>query len=484
MSNPVLVGKKLTMKRSALQPIVDNLQSLIAKRNELDAAIEAATTEEELLPIEQQITENEAAIAAAEEEKSSLEQEIQELEEELQRSNQKKPNQRSKGSEKMDKEKQLELRQAINAYVRSKGTELRAIEGFKVIDGGALVPEELLSPEKAVEDTVDLLKYVKEVPVKRGSGKYPVIKKSGSRMNTVAELEANPELAKPSVTEIDYSIDSYRGYIPVSQEVIDDADYDIVELIDEELTDQEVNTRNYAIAQVFKTATTKTFGTLDDLITLLNTGFKTAYVVKLYISQSLFNELDLMKYDDGRYVLQEDVTVASGKRLKGKEIVVLDDEVIGTNPGDTVAFIGDGKAFAKFFNRKQISVKWVDHNIYGQMLGVFVRFDVRKADSNAGYYVTFDSDPTDADLTALAIGSLTLSPTFASGTTTYTTTTTNATNTITATAKAGATVSIKVGETTVENGASATWATGANTVTITVKKGVTTKVYTVTVTKS
>lgn len=396
MPNPILIGAKLNLKRSALKTVEGELQTLLDKRNELEAAVNEAQTEDELAALENEVNENESAIEAKENEKSQLEEEIQQLETELERSNAKVPTNRSKengGKGNMDKEQLKELRSAINAYIRTKGAEVRAVEGFKLVDGGALVPEELLTPEKAPEDVVDLLQYVKRVPVSSASGKYPVIAKSGSKMNTVEELEANPELAKPKITDVNYSVKTYRGYIPVSQEVIDDADYDIVGLIDEEIRDQELNTRNAAIAAVLKTATPKTVSSLDELITLLNTGFKTAYQVKLYVSQSLFNVLDLMKDNNGRYLLQDDVTVASGKRLKGKEIVVLDDEIIGDAAGDLKAFIGDAKAFCKFFDRKQVSVKWVDNNIYGQLLAGFVRFDVRKADENAGYYVTYEDAP-------------------------------------------------------------------------------------------
>ncbi|MBD8028152.1 phage major capsid protein [Ureibacillus sp. Re31] len=392
MGNPVLIGAKLNLKRSSLKTVEEKLRSLFAKRDELSASIDGVENEEDLAAIENEVNENDKAIEETEEEKSTLEKEIEELEADLERSNQKKPKSRSKepgGKGNMNPEELKELRSAINAYVRSKGTEVRAVDGFKLVDGGALVPEELLTPEKAVEDTVDLLQYVKHVPVKSASGKYPVIKKSGSKMNTVAELEANPELAKPTLSNVLFEIETYRGYIPVSQEVIDDADYDIVGLIDEEIRDQELNTRNFAISTVLKTATAKTVANLDDIITLLNTGFKTAYQVKLYVSQSLFNELDLMKDGNGRYLLQDDITVASGKRLKGKEIVVLDDDMIGAAAGDKVAFIGDAKAFCKFFDRKQVSVKWVDNNIYGQLLAGFIRFDVEVADTEAGYYVTY-----------------------------------------------------------------------------------------------
>lgn len=94
---------------------------------------------------------------------------------------------------------------------------------------------------------------------------------------------------------------------------------------------------------------------------------------------------------------------------------------------------------------------------------------------------------TDATLSSLKIGSLTLSPAFDAEVTEYTAATENATNTITAAPTvAGASITIEVGDTEVANGAAATWAEGSNTVTVTVTAmdGVTQEVYTVTVTKS
>ena len=89
-----------------------------------------------------------------------------------------------------------------------------------------------------------------------------------------------------------------------------------------------------------------------------------------------------------------------------------------------------------------------------------------------------------ARLSGLAIGALTLTPTFDPDTTEYTATTTNATNTVTATPEdENATVTILNGETPVENGTAATWTEGANNLTVTVKNGTAQKAYTVTVTK-
>jgi hypothetical protein len=90
-----------------------------------------------------------------------------------------------------------------------------------------------------------------------------------------------------------------------------------------------------------------------------------------------------------------------------------------------------------------------------------------------------------ADLAALTIGNLALSPTFNAGVTDYTAVTAAATNTITAASvDATATVAIKNGTETVANEASATWTAGENVVTITITNGSAVKTYTVTVIKT
>jgi len=382
MPNPILIGAKLKLKRDVLSALEGKLTDLLAKRSEFEAAIESAENDEDLSVIEQSMNDNDNDIETKEEEKTALEEEIEELEKELETSNRKSP----KKGVKRTMPTNIETREAINAYVRDKD-QTRA--GFTSVEGGALIPEELLPPKKELVDTVDLTQYVRTVPVNRGSGKYPIIKKSNGKMIAVAELAKNPELAKPTFVEVNYDIETYRGYIPVSQEAIDDANYDVAGLIAEDIRDQDLNTKNAQIAAVFKSATPKAVQGLDGIVTLLNTDFKQVYNVKFYVSASLFNALDLLKDGNGRYLLQDDITVQSGKRIKGREVIVLDDDMIGEEKGDLVGFVGDAKEFCTLFNRKQASVKWTDNDIYGQLLAGFVRFDVEKVDDQAGYYITY-----------------------------------------------------------------------------------------------
>lgn len=88
----------------------------------------------------------------------------------------------------------------------------------------------------------------------------------------------------------------------------------------------------------------------------------------------------------------------------------------------------------------------------------------------------------DADLNALTVGALTLSPTFDPDVLTYTTTSSTASAAVMATpAQASASVAISMGGKNIKNGANVTFSSGANVLTITVKNGNAVRVYTVTV---
>lgn len=384
----VMIKKKIDQRKSLLDELKQKDEGFIKRSSELEESIEEATSDEEVSAVEEEIEAHEDEQTKHKEKKQKLEEEINELEAELEQLKSKKPNNKERGG-KRNMGNELESREGIKQYVQTKG---QVRDGFTSVEGGALIPEDLLPPQKEKESIVDLSTLISKKPVKRGSGKYPVIKKSGSKMVSVAELEKNPELAKPTFDEVSYDIETYRGYIPVSQEAIDDADYDVAGLIAEEIADQELNTKNAKIAAVLKTATPKTVSGLDGLKAVFNKDIKKVYSAKAVISSSLYNVLDTLKDNDGRYLLQTDITVASGKRLFGKEVVVLDDDMIGEKAGDLVGFVGDPKAFATLFDRKRASVKWVDHNVYGQLLAGFIRFDVEKTDGDAGFYITYKED--------------------------------------------------------------------------------------------
>lgn len=382
----LMLAKQIADKEKELEEMRGKDADFETREKELETSISEANTEEERGVVDGEIEKFEQERDAHNDRKSELETEIEELRGKM-KEYEKVPEKREKEKNMEKRSEEIEeARSAINAFVKSKGQVRES--GFKEVDAGILIPVEILSPQEKPEDVVDLKNYVKTVSVNSASGKYPVIAKSGSKMNTVAELEQNPELSKPKIENVDYSIETRRGYIPISQEAIDDASYDVTGLIRDEINDQSRNTRNADIATVLKSATAKSVTGLDGLKDLVNKEIKKVYPVKFIISSSLYAELDKLKDKNGRYLLQDSITSASGKILSGKEVVVLDDDVIA-GAGELKGFVGDPKSFCTFFDRKQTSVEWVDNQIYGKLLAGIVRYDVKKTDADAGFYITY-----------------------------------------------------------------------------------------------
>ena len=382
----LMLAKQIADKEKELEEMRGKDADFETREKELETSISEANTEEERGVVDGEIEKFEQERDAHNDRKSELETEIEELRGKM-KEYEKVPEKREKEKNMEKRSEEIEeARSAINAFVKSKGQVREG--GFKEADAGILIPVEILAPQEKPEDIVDLKNYVKNVSVNSSSGKYPVIAKSGSKMSTVAELEQNPELSKPKISNIDYSIATRRGYIPISQEAIDDADYDVTGLIRDEINDQSRNTRNTDIATVLKSATAKSVTGLDGLKDLVNKEIKKVYPVKFIISASLYAELDKLKDKNGRYLLQDSITSSSGKMLFGKEVIVLDDEMIA-GAGELKGFVGDPKSFCAFFDRKQTSVEWVDNQIYGKLLAGIVRYDVKKTDTNAGFYITY-----------------------------------------------------------------------------------------------
>lgn len=303
----------------------------------------------------------------------------------------------------------MTYRDKVNTFLHSKGTVVNeglrfdgkdevliamneitpTTDGVKKTDTTKVTSEELVTtPIREIKTTVDLKPFTTIYPAKKASGKYPILKKATSKMVSVAELEKNPALAKPEFEQVDWTVETYRGAIPVSQESVDDADVDLISIVAETVGQIKVNTTNAAIADVLKSFTAKTVANVDDIKKILNVDLDPAYDVAFVVSQSFYQILDTLKDKNGRYLLQDSITAVTGKVLLGKPVFVLSDEILGAS-GEAKAFVGDFKRGVLFADRKDLGLRWADNEIYGQYLQAVLRFGVKKVDAKAGYFVTF-----------------------------------------------------------------------------------------------
>lgn len=385
MNKALILGARMRTKASKVVELEEAITELKDRSATEAEKLDRAETEEEVSTVEKSLEDIQKELEEKQAEKAKLEEEIEELQKQVDEQNRKAPTFKD---EEQRGGKKLEQRDAIAKFIRTGQT--RDIVGLKTTDSGsaALIPTEVLKPHFLDKPRNPLLDLVQRVQVNSGSGKYPVIKKTDGKMVSTDELKANPELGKPSISEIDYSIKTYRGYIPVSQEMIDDADYDIMSIVEDEVFNQGENTELSLVATILKSATQADAAGFDGIKDIYNKKLKSIYKASIVVTQSMFAALDKVKDKNGRYMLQTDVASPTGYSFGGKTIYPVDDTVFGAE-GDMKFFIGDVSEFVKLFDRSQVSVKWVNNDIYGQLLGLFIRLDVKKVDAAAGFFGTY-----------------------------------------------------------------------------------------------
>lgn len=272
-------------------------------------------------------------------------------------------------------------------YMKSKGAKR---DNVKSDDAGVTIPHDIkYIPEKEVNTVQDLSQLVQKEKVNGPSGEYPILKRANAKFSTVAELEANPELAKPEFKSIEWKVQTYRGSIPISQEALDDSVANLTAIVSENINEQKINTLNERIGTVLKSFNPTTVSNVDDLKSIINIKLDPGYDRQIICTQSFYQKLDTLKDGNGRYLLQDSIINTAGNTVLGMNITVVRDDLLGVN-GDAKAFIGDIKRGVFFADRTDVSVQWIENQIYGKYLMGAFRFDVKQADENAGFFVTFE----------------------------------------------------------------------------------------------
>ncbi|HEV9773584.1 TPA: phage major capsid protein, partial [Streptococcus pneumoniae] len=283
MNKALIFGARMRAKATKVVELEETIEEL-NKRSVVELEkLDRAKNDEEVSAVEKTVDGLQREIEEKEAEKVQLENEIDELDKQIKEQNRKAPtypSQEKRGGQK------LEQRDAIAKYIRTGQT--RDIVGLKTTDSGsaALIPTEVLKPHFVNKTRNPLLDLVERVKVNSGSGKYPVIKKTDGVMVSTDELKSNPELGKPAISEIDYSIKTYRGYVPVSQEMIDDADYDIMSIVEDEVFNQGENTELSLVTAVLKTATQADAAGFDGIKDIYNKKLKSIYKASIVVTKS------------------------------------------------------------------------------------------------------------------------------------------------------------------------------------------------------
>lgn len=230
--------------------------------------------------------------------------------------------------------------------------------------GGYTVPEDIVTKVERLRETkeslIDLVS-VKKVNTDKGQETYKK-RSQATGFGSIEEGGKIPKAGKPQFSRISWAVTKYGGYMPVTNELLEDSDEDIESFMTEWLADESRVTRNKIILAVInKKAKTKLEG-LDDIKKALNVtlgaNFKSTSMI--ITNDDGLQYLDTLKDKDGKYLLQPNPADPMQMRLcAGATTVavkVYSNETIPTTENKIPFIIGDLKEAVKFYDRKQLTL--------------------------------------------------------------------------------------------------------------------------------
>lgn len=381
-ANEALENGDLTKAKEILAQI-KSIKETEAEQKAIEAELAELTAEEEVAPepeTEEEPEQIEEVEVEAEEEEKPAEDENED----------EKLRQDKEGEERSMKEIQdlTSKVQDFEGYIRSEGTEVR---GLDTTNGSVLVPVEVSTSVLELKDgQADLSKYVTKEAVGTGQGKFPVAKRAQAILATKAELAEIAEIDEPLFNEVDYKVETRIGQIAFSNELLEDAQIDVVAYAKRQMQRMVTNTNNKNIMTVLNGFAKVNATNADELKRVVNVDLDPELDLKVVMNQDAYQVIDTLKDADGRYLLQDSIASASGKMLFGKEVILVSNKVAPT-VAETAGFIwiGDLKEAVFMAQRNEISAEWEKFDRYSKGLAVGIRSDYKKIDAEAGKLVNF-----------------------------------------------------------------------------------------------
>ena len=268
------------------------------------------------------------------------------------------------------------------------------------LDGGYTVPEDILTDINTYREAKKSLKdlvTVEKVTTNKGSRTF----KKRSQQTGFAKVGEGGKIGKgatPQFERLDYEIDKYAGYFPVTNELLEDSDANIVSTLVQWIGDESRVTANKLILEVIKAKGETQLAGLDDIKKALNITLGSAFKAtsKVITNDDGLHYLDTLKDADGKYILQPDpvtpmaMWLCAGVTKVPVEVIPNDD--MPTSENKIPMIIGDLKEGIVFWDRQLMNIKMSDIasigdlNAFEEDLTLFraiEREDVTKKDDKA-----------------------------------------------------------------------------------------------------
>lgn len=263
-----------------------------------------------------------------------------------------------------DKKEDKEEENSVQKFAKQIRNIAKGLNEGTPADGGYTVPEDISTMvEERREAKASLIDLVSVETVTTNKGSRTFKKRSQQKGFTkVGEGGKITSTSTPQFERMDYVISKYAGYLPITNELLEDTDTNIVNIIVEWLGDESRVTRNKIILDLIKTQDEVKLDGLDDIKKVLNvtlgSAFKSTSVI--VTNDDGLQYLDTLKDNDGKYLLQPNPANPLEMRLAAGAttvpVKVIPNADLATTSNKIPFIIGDLKEGIRFFDRKQLTI--------------------------------------------------------------------------------------------------------------------------------
>lgn len=232
------------------------------------------------------------------------------------------------------------------------------------VDGGYTVPEDIVTDiEKLRDAEFSLEQLVSVEPVTTMSGRRTYKKRSQQTGFTkVGEGGKIGAKATPQYAVMNYNIEKYAGYYPITNELLEDSDANIYNDLVEWMAGDSRATRNNLIIEAINTKEAVAIDGLDGIKKALNVtlgqAFKSTSVI--VTNDDGLQYLDTLKDADENYVLSPSPADPMKQVLAaGVNVIpvkVIPNKVLTTKENKIPFIIGDLKEGIRLFDRKKLNI--------------------------------------------------------------------------------------------------------------------------------
>lgn len=232
-------------------------------------------------------------------------------------------------------------------------------------EGGYTVPADIVTKIQELREaqfSLEELVTVESVSTMSGERTYKT-RKQKKGFTKVGEKSAISAVDGPAFSRLKYAIDKYAGYLPITNELLEDSDENLVNTVLAWLADESRVTRNNLILAAIKTKTAKAIDAgIKGIKTVLNKdlgqAFKPTSVV--VTNDDGLDYLDQLEDKNGRPLLNPDPTNSANMQLRAGATVVpikvIPNDDMATTESKIPFLIGDFKEGIVLFDRKKVNI--------------------------------------------------------------------------------------------------------------------------------